>query len=752
MSDDLMTFVGEGAGPVPQPVSSEPRLCWRVLITDDEQDVHTATTFALRNTKILGRDLEFLHARSADEAYRLLCDNDDIAVIILDVVMETPNAGLDLVAVIRHQLNNHHSRIILRTGQPNQAPEIEVIRDYDINDYKLKSELTQNKLYAALTTAVRSYQQIRVIEAGKRGLGLIVQASSDLMAKHGLHEFAQGVITQLSGLLSIPPEGLICVRKARNLAAETVHIIAAAGHYCALIDHPLSDLSDEDERRMLAESLSLQRNIYGSKGVALYLGSSERGDMSCYVGSTEPMHEVDRKLLELFCSNISACADNVDLVERLRALAFCDIQLGLPNKNALAERLDALSQEVMNSDYHLAFIHIDDYTEIATALGLNYGDEYIAGVARRISASFPDSAEVFRCEARSFAVLADAETLAPERMSDCFSEPLSVGPDAHYVSATVGISPLADLGHSAPEMLKNMELLLALAIKSCPGEVLLCNPATLDQMNRSLIVLHDLRSAFDNERLMLFFVPRFQLDSGRCLALKAQLCWRGQCDKVHSANAYADMIACSGLAMSLGEWALRSAITSLREIHSKGWPGCRVSLSVAPAQLRHPDFIILLKRVLADTGADARDLDLAVQSLPELVDDEDIYDRLCAIRALGFSISVEGAAGAALSSLPVLQKLPIDQLTLDRSFVRSLDAQSGQEIAEFVLSLASRLNLQVLAEGIDTQADHDFVRRINCAEAEGRFFAEPMLLSALLDWMAQNPDKYDNAPTASADS
>ena len=147
---------------------------WRILITDDEQDVHTATTFALRNTRILGRTIEFLHAKSARETIDILKEYNDIAVIMLDVVMETPNAGLDLVAVIREELRVTDSRIILRTGQPNQAPEIEVIRDYDINDYKLKSELTQSKLYAALTTAVRSYKQIRMIEAGKKGLDMIV--------------------------------------------------------------------------------------------------------------------------------------------------------------------------------------------------------------------------------------------------------------------------------------------------------------------------------------------------------------------------------------------------------------------------------------------------------------------------------------------------------------------------------------------------------------------------------------------------
>ena len=291
---------------------------WRILITDDETDVHTATTFALRNTKILGRKLEFLSANSSREAIDVLKANDDIAVIILDVVMETPNAGLDLVPVIRDQLGIHDSRIILRTGQPNQAPEIEVIRDYDINDYKLKSELTQSKLYAALTTAVRCYQQIKTIETGKKSLEMIVRSISELLTREGLDEFAQAVIVHLSGLLGVEPDGLICVRRRVDESEGEAEIIAAAGPYCDLIQQPLQVLSETKVRDLIGRCFEQKQTIYEGDGAAFYLGSSRRGDMSCYVANASATNESDQRLLELFCINISACADNLATIERLR--------------------------------------------------------------------------------------------------------------------------------------------------------------------------------------------------------------------------------------------------------------------------------------------------------------------------------------------------------------------------------------------------------------------------------------------------
>jgi diguanylate cyclase (GGDEF)-like protein len=139
-------------------------LVWRLMVIDDEPDVHRATTFALAGVKILGRSLQFLHAYSAAEATQLLRTEPEVAVVLLDVVMEREDAGLALVKTIRQDLHLSELRIILRTGQPGYAPEIETIHDFDINDYKTKSELTRTKLYATVTAAVRAYEQIRKLD------------------------------------------------------------------------------------------------------------------------------------------------------------------------------------------------------------------------------------------------------------------------------------------------------------------------------------------------------------------------------------------------------------------------------------------------------------------------------------------------------------------------------------------------------------------------------------------------------------
>jgi len=155
-ADPLLSFEDTSAAPL-QGVSLPP---WQVLIVDDDEDVHIATELALRDVNIEGRALHFLHAHSAAAALALVANHDDIAVLLLDVVMETPDAGLWLVRQIREGLGRRGVRIVLRTGQPGYAPEIETLRSFDINDYRTKSELTRVRLYSSLTAAIRAYAQL----------------------------------------------------------------------------------------------------------------------------------------------------------------------------------------------------------------------------------------------------------------------------------------------------------------------------------------------------------------------------------------------------------------------------------------------------------------------------------------------------------------------------------------------------------------------------------------------------------------
>ena len=153
---------------------------WKVLIVDDDEEVHTVTKMALRRFTFDGKAIEFISAYSAAEGQDLLSKNMDTAVIFLDVVMEKEDSGLTLARYIRTELNNKLVRIILRTGQPGQAPEHRVVVEYDINDYKEKTELTTQKLFTTLVTALRSFRDMNMIEVNRRSLKKIIESAGSM--------------------------------------------------------------------------------------------------------------------------------------------------------------------------------------------------------------------------------------------------------------------------------------------------------------------------------------------------------------------------------------------------------------------------------------------------------------------------------------------------------------------------------------------------------------------------------------------
>ena len=177
LPDDNDSPFAEGESPSGRAaVPPSQRPAWKIVIVDDEQEVHDVTLLALRSVSFSDRTLDFLSARSAREARTVLADHPDTALVLLDVVMETDDAGLSLVRFIRESLGNDQVRVVLRTGQPGQAPESTIIRHYDISDYRTKTELTSTRLYTTVISALRTYQQLQAVTAQREELARLYAA------------------------------------------------------------------------------------------------------------------------------------------------------------------------------------------------------------------------------------------------------------------------------------------------------------------------------------------------------------------------------------------------------------------------------------------------------------------------------------------------------------------------------------------------------------------------------------------------
>lgn len=249
--DDLIQFADEESL---LPLS-ETVLPWRILVVDDDGEVHQATRYALENVRLLDRPINLIHAYSAAEAEVLLRQNADIAVVLLDVVMESDDSGLCLIDLIRDQLQYSCLRIILRTGQPGSAPEASLVARYDIHDYMLKTDVSRERLMTSLTTAVRTYQQLTNMELMEKQLVSVVQAVDRSLIVRDVPTFIQFYWQQLKHIYQLSPLlGVMC----HCFEPENAHVVIADEAHQHLVglrvdELPESLLTVDDLRTLLGE-------------------------------------------------------------------------------------------------------------------------------------------------------------------------------------------------------------------------------------------------------------------------------------------------------------------------------------------------------------------------------------------------------------------------------------------------------------------------------------------------------------------
>ena len=286
---------------------------WKLIIVDDEPEIHTATRMVLDDFEFEGTGLEFISAYTAKEAVELIKIHEDAAVMLLDVVMESDHAGLELVKIIREELNNHMVRIVLRTGQPGQAPERSVIIDYDINDYKQKTDLTSQKLFTTIYTAIRSYRDINAIEQNRTGLKYIVEATGGLFRETSIMRLAQGVLTQIAALFNnkhsmyIRNEGFALATDSKG----DYELIAATGKYSQ--ENPLNGkmpLDPEIKACFQKVVKEKQSRYFGDRFVGYFPTHQKKHHLLYLEGCDGELSDEYRHLLEIFTKNVGIAFDN----------------------------------------------------------------------------------------------------------------------------------------------------------------------------------------------------------------------------------------------------------------------------------------------------------------------------------------------------------------------------------------------------------------------------------------------------------
>jgi len=351
--DDELLFAEEGEEVVTVKAEKAP---WKVLIVDDEKIVHDSTKIVLKDFMFDGRHVQFFSAYNSQEAKDILENEDDIAVILLDVVMETEDSGLRLVRYIRNELLNHLVRIVLRTGQPGQAPEESVVIEYDINDYKMKTELTLQRLITTILSALRSYKSLSEIERNRTALQKIVEATNMLHQKKSISNFVTCLISQLTSIYSISEHSFY----ARSLEDEKgiIKIFVGTGRYAKYSNTDIREIPNSKVSNLIDLANSEEPFIIEDGKFIGHHKSINGVDNYVYLEGIHDFEDIDLELFILFSTNISVAFDNIYLSDKL-----IETQKELIGR--LCEVIETRSEETAN--------HVKRVSNVAYFIAKKYG-------------------------------------------------------------------------------------------------------------------------------------------------------------------------------------------------------------------------------------------------------------------------------------------------------------------------------------------------------------------------------------------
>jgi len=708
---------------------------WQLLIVDDESEVHHATEFALSGLTVKGRGFELLHAYSGHQAREVLARHPDIAVALLDVVMEEEDAGLQLVRYIRQDLGMLATRIVLRTGQLGYAPELEVIQQYDINDYKTKSELTRTRLATTLTAAVRSFEQIRTIDANRAGLDMIVKSGADLFGRRSTESFCDGVLGHASLILGRQTDGVICRQQGPVGAGQgETRVVGAVGRFRGCIGRPLAALGDARLASAIERAVAGGCNVYEQSLAVLYMRDHSNHEFALCLETQAPLSGLDARLIEVFAGNVSVGFENVLLLERLHTFAYFDQLTGLLNRTGFLNLIDQRIAHGRN-DWVVGILDIDHFSETNDALGHENGDVLLKSVAARLRAALDEDVALARVAGDAFGLFGAVGKLDPGRIVALLAEPFPIDNYSLPVSGSLGLVRLAETGGNALDALKNANIGLNRAKSRVGGRYHYYTSKMETEMRERVRLAHDLRRSIESQQLTLHYQPQIHLASGRVVGAEALLRWRNSEGKMVPPDKFIPVAESSGLIRPIGEWVLRTAARQLRVWNERGLTAFRMAVNVSLDQFRMPGFTDLVRAVIEAHRIDPSMFELEITESMAMDDMEVMMGTLQRLKAIGAAVAIDDF-GTGFSSLGYLQQLSVDRLKIDRTFVEKLSgAGPRSSIPEMIVKLGHDLGLEVIAEGVSSEDHVRALRNFGCDEGQGYLFCPPVEVAAFEQWL-----------------
>jgi diguanylate cyclase (GGDEF)-like protein len=434
-----------------------------------------------------------------------------------------------------------------------------------------------------------------------------------------------------------------------------------------------------------------------------------------------------------------------DAAEKMTRQAYHDALTGLPNRLLINDRLSAAISTARNEGHRLAllFLDLDRFKVINDSLGHAVGDQLLVEIGRRLTRCVRSEDTVARFGGDEFMVLLRSVS-APEdagrvarKILDILAEPLDCHGHELYITTSVGITIYPDDGDDNTELMRNADVSMYRAKEKGRNDFQYWTPEMDDSSHRRLSLENRLRKALEREELELHYQPKLDLASGRVIGAEALLRWQHEDLGAVSPAQFVPLAEETGLIIPLGEWVMAEACRQIRAWRRSGYPWMTIAVNLSACQFRRGHMPEMVFAALRDADLEGEALDLEITESVFIHGTETARTALEALRREGVSFSIDDF-GTGYSSLSYLQRFPVDAVKIDRSFVANLPAaESDASIATTIIAMAHSLKLTVVAEGVETPEQAEFLKAQGCDQVQGYLYGRPMPAGELLTLLEQ---------------
>ena len=420
--------------------------------------------------------------------------------------------------------------------------------------------------------------------------------------------------------------------------------------------------------------------------------------------------------------------------ERAKFLAYYDALTGLANRTLFRDRMSKALPSARRQKHQVAFLFLDldRFKDINDSLGHSVGDLLLQEVAERLKAWGRAQDTIARVGGDEFLIMlthvkdSPDAAVAAERLMDAMCRPFAIQGHCVTISCSIGISMYPRDGADGETLIKNADAAMYNAKENGRNDLRFFTSDMSAQVLERITLEHSLRSALEKEELFLVYQPQMEIATGRITGLEALLRWRHPSLGLVAPHRFIPIAENSGLIVPLGEWVLRTACRQAREWRNAGLPKVSVAVNVSAVQFRQEGFCDLVRSALSDSGLDPRCLELELTESLLLANAEAMVSVVRELKALGITVAIDDF-GTGYSSFSCLRQLHLNKLKIDQSFIRDVAVNSEDAtIASAIISMAKSLKLKVIAEGVETEAQMQFLRSHQCDEIQGYYFSKPL--------------------------